>query len=229
MSGSKTIAVAFTLAASLAAIFIACERESPLGLGEARLTISGEITLNGSPAGSVEVNLIGEEEGTTFTDSVGNYAFSDLDNGLYAIRPVRSGVVFNPEDLEVRLSGANLTDQNFKMLQLAPRLVVQKDKIDFGAVNIGDTREVDLGLSNLGMDQLTASQFSFSNSVFSGPTAELIILPDSLVYVTINFSPNSTALATGTLDITSNDPNTPTKTIDLSGRGIGKGWCSCPV
>jgi formylglycine-generating enzyme required for sulfatase activity len=222
LSGSKTIAVAFTLAASLVAIFIYCDREPPLGPGGGRLAISGEITLNGSPAEGVEVNLVGEKEAATFTDSVGNYTFYELLNGLYAIRPASSGFIFNPEDIEVRLSGANLADQNFKMLQVTPRLVVQKEKIDFGAVDIGTTKGVDLCLSNLGMDPLTVSQFSFSDNLFSGPTAQLIILPDSLICVTINFSPASTALVTGTLNIISNDPNTPTKTIDLSGRGIAR-------
>lgn len=222
MSGSKIIAVALTLAASLAAVFLACDRKPPLGPGAA-FTISGKITLNGSPAAGVEVNLVGENSATTFTDSTGNYDFSELVNGLYALKPVRSNFIFNPENVEVRLSGASLADQDFTMLLVAPRLVMQKETINFGEVDVGSSKGIDLALSNLGEAQLTVSQFAFSNNEFSGPTAQQIIPPDSLVYVTVNFRPTSTELVTGTLNITSNDPGTPTKTINLSGRGILKG------
>ncbi|MBW1696426.1 MAG: choice-of-anchor D domain-containing protein [Deltaproteobacteria bacterium] len=223
LSGSTTIKAALAIAASLLAVFFACDREPPLGPGEARLTISGKITLNNSPADSVDVSLAGEREASTLTDSSGNYAFGELGNGLYAIKPASSGFVFSPAHIEVRLSGEDLTDQNFTMLRAAPLIVVQKETIDFGTVDVGTAREVELGVGNLGLTQLTISQLAFSNSVFSGPTEDLVVPPDSLVYVTINFKPTSTALTTGDLTITSDDPSTPSKTINLSGKGIVRG------
>ena len=225
----KITAVAISLAAIPVAIFFACDREPPLGPGEARLTISGRVTLSGSLADSVEVRLAGETDASALTDSLGNYSFEKLANGLYEIKPVNSGFAFDPQDRKAVLSGADLEDQNFTMSQVGPRLIVQKETIDFGSVDIGGSRQVDLGLGNLGLSQLTVSKLSFSANVFSGPAAGPTILPDSLVYFTISFNPEDTTLVNGSLTITSNDPGSPTKTVGLSGRGILRGAAQIAV
>jgi hypothetical protein len=53
---------------------------------------------------------------------------------------------------------------------------------------------------------------------YSGDTGFTVNINDSSE-VTVRFAPVTTGDFTGTLTITSNDPDTPTKTVQLSGKG----------
>ncbi len=79
------------------------------GGGSTTYTISGTIT----GASTVSVALGGASSATTTTDGSGNYQFTGLANGAYTITPTLSGYTFNPTNLGVTVSGANLTGENF--------------------------------------------------------------------------------------------------------------------
>jgi len=59
------------------------------------------------------VTLSGAASATTTADSTGNYTFTGLANGTYAITPSRSGYTFNPSTQTATVTGANLTGVNF--------------------------------------------------------------------------------------------------------------------
>ena len=217
---SRLIAAALGAAAVLLSQVLSCNHPPPTGPANVSLTVSGKITANNVASKGVTVQLSGDKTASAVTDSLGDYSFTDLGNGLYSIKPSQSGFSFNPGDIQVELAGASRGSLDFKMVQQAPQLVVQKDKIDFGSLQIGASRQVKLGLSNIGLRSLTISTFTFSSAVFSGGTPNLTILSDSLVYVTLTFKPAATGLVSGELTIASNDPSTPAQKITLTGTGI---------
>src|SRR5260370_4878747 len=74
--------------------------------------ISG--TLNPAIGGSgATVTLSGPASSTTTSDGAGNYSFSGLANGMYAVTPSHAGYTFNPGTQTATINGANVTGVNF--------------------------------------------------------------------------------------------------------------------
>ena len=75
-------------------------------------TISGSIA-PGSTAAGAAVVLSGQSSATTTADGSGNYSFTGLSNGSYAITPSKSGYTFSPASLTATVNGANVSGENF--------------------------------------------------------------------------------------------------------------------
>jgi SdrD B-like domain len=75
-------------------------------------SISG--TISPAPGGSgATVTLSGAATTTTTANSSGNYTFTGLANGTYAVTPSHTGYTFNPTSQTATVSGANVTGINF--------------------------------------------------------------------------------------------------------------------
>jgi ABC-type oligopeptide transport system substrate-binding subunit len=75
-------------------------------------SISGTI----SPAaggGGATVTLSGAASSGTTADSSGNYTFTGLANGTYAVTPSHTGYTFSPTSEKAMVNGANVTGLNF--------------------------------------------------------------------------------------------------------------------
>jgi hypothetical protein len=72
-------------------------------------------TLTGTISGGsgASVALSGAATATVIADGSGNYAFSNLSNGSYAVTPTKAGFTFNPPRQTVNVNSANLTNVNF--------------------------------------------------------------------------------------------------------------------
>jgi plastocyanin len=90
-----------------------CGSTSDLGTGKVTYSISGQVTLTGNGLSGVTMSLSGASTATTPTDASGNYTFTGLDNGIYAITPSRTGYTFSPVSSPQTVSGANVTAVNF--------------------------------------------------------------------------------------------------------------------
>jgi hypothetical protein len=75
-------------------------------------SISGTISPAAGGSGSM-VTLSGATAAATTADSAGNYTFTGLANGTYAVTPSRAGYTFNPSSQAVTVSGANVTGLSF--------------------------------------------------------------------------------------------------------------------
>ncbi len=75
-------------------------------------SISGTISPAVGGSGAT-VTLSGTASATTTANSSGNYAFSGLANGTYAVTPSRTGYTFSPSAQAATLNGANITGLNF--------------------------------------------------------------------------------------------------------------------
>ncbi|MCL5022136.1 MAG: fibronectin type III domain-containing protein [Nitrospirae bacterium] len=74
-------------------------------------SISG--TISGLGGRIATVTLTGAASLTTSTDASGNYVFSGLANGTYAVTPALAGYTFVPIVRRVIVNGANVANQNF--------------------------------------------------------------------------------------------------------------------
>ena len=102
-----------------------------------------------------------------------------------------------------------------------PQLSVSPTSIDFGAVSNGQKATSNLVLSNNGSADLTISLLTLTGTNFtvSGITTPKTISAGQSATATITFAPTSTASATGSVAIVSNDPSNPTLTVPLTGSG----------
>jgi hypothetical protein len=75
-------------------------------------SISGTISPVTGGSGAT-VTLSGAAAAVTNTDSLGNYSFTGLTNGAYAVTPTNIGFAFTPVSLNVTVNGANQTGANF--------------------------------------------------------------------------------------------------------------------
>ena len=75
-------------------------------------TISGTITPAAGGNGAT-VMLSGAATATKTADTSGNYSFTGLSNGTYAITPSHTGYTFSPTSQNATVSGADLTGINF--------------------------------------------------------------------------------------------------------------------
>jgi Carboxypeptidase regulatory-like domain len=130
VSGAAVIGSNFTETASAAATSI----------------VSG--TASGAVAQNVLINLSGSNTGSVLTDSSGNYSFSGLAAGIYALTPSLAGFIFNPASSVVTTtSGINAPGINFTATADASSassisgtvsgVVVQNVTINLSGVNTG--------------------------------------------------------------------------------------------
>lgn len=75
-------------------------------------SVSGTISPAGAGSGAT-VTLGGPTSATTLADGSGNYAFTGLANGVYALTPSKAGYTFSPASLSATVNGANVSGLNF--------------------------------------------------------------------------------------------------------------------
>jgi hypothetical protein len=75
-------------------------------------SLSGTISPVGGGSGAT-VTLSGAATATTTADTSGNYSFSGLSNGSYAVTPSHTGYTFSPTSQNATVNGANVTGINF--------------------------------------------------------------------------------------------------------------------
>ncbi len=111
----------------------------------------------------------------------------------------------------------------------SPQISVSSTSLDFGPVHVGDSSFTNLTISNSGSADLIIRQITFSgantldfntrNDNCTGTT----LSPSQSCILQIVFSPHSTGPKSAALAISSNDPNTPTQTVSLTGSGTDGG------
>jgi len=76
--------------------------------------IKGRVkTPSGAPMANVLVSLTGDVTAMKVTDIFGRYRFGNLPNGSYVVTPIKTGKTFSPASINVTVTGANVTKQNF--------------------------------------------------------------------------------------------------------------------
>jgi subtilisin-like proprotein convertase family protein len=92
--------------------------------------------------------------------------------------------------------------------------------IDYGTIHLGEARPESVYVRNTGTDVLTLEDWSLGGdgfSVVSAPSYQTDLQPGEGTEFRIRFDPSEIGSASGTLVINSNDPDTPTSSITLTG------------
>lgn len=115
-----------------------------------------------------------------------------------------------------------------------PNISVSPDSYDFGNVSVGNTStastftisnadtETALVISTITLAGVNPTEFSIQNDTCSGQTKQ----PSETCTCQVTFSPASASAKSAILRIQSNDPDTPTKDISLTGTGTAETTCT---
>ncbi len=101
-----------------------------------------------------------------------------------------------------------------------PDIAVSDDTLDYGSVIIDSSVTDTVIVSNEGTDVLSVSDIASDNSDYTVDTTSFNLAPEESQEVMVTFTPSIVGDITGTLTITSDDPDEPTYTVALIGKGV---------
>ncbi|WP_248910333.1 NosD domain-containing protein [Halocatena marina] len=109
--------------------------------------------------------------------------------------------------------------------QQQPDIDVSPTSLDFGKVTIGDSKTKNVTVTNTGTGTLEVSATDIVGtdaSAFTivGGEAPFSLEPGESQNITVEFAPTSKCTKHATLQIESNDPDEPTTTVELCGKGV---------
>jgi hypothetical protein len=186
---------------------------------ELTLTVknTGGDTLNVSPIGS---------DNPRFSTVPPNFSFSVLAGGQQTVT-VRFAPAFAGAQTGTLTINSNDPDEPTRTVRVqgvasvpAPDIGVAPQLLDFGTVVLGQERTGEVTVSNAGNAPLSVLSITSSNSgrfIVESPTA-FTVAAGALSTVTVRFKPGI-GLNTATLTINSNDPDEPSRSITMQGRG----------
>jgi hypothetical protein len=94
--------------------------------------ISGAINPSSGGNGAT-VTLSGTASTSTVADANGNYSFTGLPNGTYALTPTKSGYTFNPASQAVTIGGSDVSGINFAAVAPSNSITLDVNKSQDGA------------------------------------------------------------------------------------------------
>ncbi|AXJ02345.1 Por secretion system C-terminal sorting domain-containing protein [Cyclonatronum proteinivorum] len=198
--------------------------DSPLELDELYVWIgnawnddgqwSGEVVLEGLDAQPMFISAVSPASGVLAPgESAGieaQFASGDRLAGTY-------------EDTLTMLTGDSATETEIPAILTVegnPAATVTPDALDFGDVFVSDTRTLSFTLTNTGIDVLTAADFSVDNPAFTTEVSALEIAPSTAAQVSVSFTAAAAGAQSGTLSLTTNDPENPIIDVALSANGV---------
>src|SRR5215813_7884748 len=105
-----------------------------------------------------------------------------------------------------------------------PTIVVDPTSIAFGSIRVSQTDTKSVTITNAGLANLVVSSISDPGGQFAivnKPALPLTIVSAQTVTINVRFAPTSTGPTSASFTIGSNDPATPSVTVNLSGTGVG--------
>ena len=102
-----------------------------------------------------------------------------------------------------------------------PQINASSTSLNLGSATIGTTTAGTLTLTNSGGTNLLISLISVSGGSFgvSGISTPSTLTPGGSVSINVSFSPAIAGSASGSISVTSNDPQNPTTVVTLTGTG----------
>ena len=169
-------------------------------------------TVSGDVKAGVTINLSGAKVASTTTDSIGNYSFSGISNGIHTITPSKTGYTFSPANISVSVYNANIMGQNFTATASTPLTYNIS-----GNVSGATTSGVTITLTGTGSNSITTDaggNYSFSGAANGSYT----ITPSKTGYT---FSPASRSITVNNANVTGqNFTATSSSTTYTSAGGV---------
>ena len=127
-NGSYTVTpskAGFTMSPSTRSVTVSGGSVTAVNFTATALTFSLSGSLTPSVGGGgASVGLSGVASASTTADGSGNYSFTGLANGSYAVTPSHSGYSFSPSSQAVTISGVSVTGVNFAATPAAPTYTI---------------------------------------------------------------------------------------------------------
>jgi len=102
----------------------------------------------------------------------------------------------------------------------APDIAVDLDSLEFDNVYVGYPEGMPLTIANVGTDTLKVDEIAVDGTAFSVSISDFNLPPGEEFVLRVTFDPPDASHYTGTVSITSNDPDEPVVSVDLSGTGV---------
>lgn len=101
-----------------------------------------------------------------------------------------------------------------------PNIIVMTDTLDFGLTSIGSTDTLDFKVWNTGTVPLSVSDISSDNADFTVNVTSIEVGPGDKETISVYFTPSLEGEITGTLTISSNDPDRSSYPVPMLGLGV---------
>lgn len=131
-----------------------------------------------------------------------------------AVLSVESGDTENPV-VDVPLTGTSV-------LAPIPEIVVTPEDVSFGTVMLGETASAEVTISNEGNETLMINAVEIAgsdSSDFMQTNDCTTVAPEESCAVQVSFTPSATGGRSASLNIASDDPETPDVSVAMSGQG----------
>jgi len=103
---------------------------------------------------------------------------------------------------------------------IAPNISVNNPQLQFGAVQVGETEEQSIEITNAGNVALDIASVTSNNTQYEIPNYSGTISVNESITLVVEFTPEDAEQVNGEITIVSNDPDEPSKIINLSGQGV---------
>lgn len=203
-------------------------------------------------ATSLDFGTVDVGDSSDMTVSVSNVGVNDLtvsslstDNGTYSIvSPATPVTVVNgtPVDVVLRFKPTSGATENGDLTidsddpdeasvtvsltgignSVDPDIDLSTTSVAFGNVGVGDSSDISLTISNLGVNDLNVTSISSDNAVFEvvSPATPIVVANGAPADVVVRFKPTSEVAESGNLTIDSDDPDEASLNVTLDGTGI---------
>jgi len=190
---------------------------APQAINPATGKATGRVLAYNAVSGAALTEIYGESLAEMLGISVG--AFSDLSgDGQAEFLAGAQGMQPQPA---LPAAGAALVYSCQPLPR--PDLVVTPAALDFGSVAVGASKPASLTLSNQGDAPLSVSGLTLlpgSGAFSQSGAAPFNLAPGASQTVSVQFSPGQAGVAAGTLRVQSNDPDSPSYDVPLTGKGV---------
>ena len=99
----------------------------------------------------------------------------------------------------------------------APDIAVSPASLDFGSIFAGASPTQTLSVTNPGSENLVVTGITSNDLTVTASPTSFTLTPHAATSVIVNYHPTTPSTANATLSIASNDPDTPVKTVSVTG------------
>jgi hypothetical protein len=142
--------------------------------------------------------------------------------GSFTVSPTQLAAFLADGKAQAAVRNSNVVGAFCDRNQHTVRLHYQapNDRLEFGNVFVGSSRELGLVIRNAGSDLLVVSSITSTSAAYTPSISQLSIPPRTSERITVNFVPGQAIAFAGALRISSNDPDEAVVQIPLTGNGL---------
>ena len=164
-----------------------------------------------------EAVVLARDESQEFTVTFAPEEVGDFEGSVTITTNVEGN-----EEIVIDLIGSGTDDRD-------PEITLQRNRLNFGQVIIGNDRVMVLMGENTGNSVLDISELNIAGDGFSVDVDQLQVDPHQEFEIEVTFTPEDAQVYNGSLTIVSNDPDNDEVVVVLTGVGVEGGENEAPI